>query len=234
LGLNLCTETISNGVFCGDNAAPCCPGDTCIHPDVGICGDITTTVCDVCNDGNQICGDGLVCNTDNSPGSVTLENFSGGEQSFQLTLNTGICVPSDENSIACSADAECPDCLRCCGGECIRVSGDRTTLCGDSRGPCCKTEDECCNNECVPAGDSAQVDSDDEGEFLFAGLKNDAIKKDDGNTEDVHPKHMVLSLDVPMLWLVSAVCILISVTALMCYCYNRPPKAQRVDSLSNV
>lgn len=153
-GIDLCTETISTGSDeCGSSwgSAPCCPGDVCIHPEVSICGGFAD-ICEPCNDGKAVCGEGLVCITDGSSGSIILGDRKNRRRSLlqTITLETGFCGPAEGvQAGTCEEDSDCPSCLRCCGGECMRIRGDVTMFCGSERGPCCCEEDECCDNECV-------------------------------------------------------------------------------------
>eukprot|EP01083_Nonionella_stella_P270666 916689_1 len=74
-----------------------------------------------------------------------------------MVYETGVCIPEDGKEIdatndpniddTCSRDTQCPICMRCCEGGCIRILDGEN--CGaEGRGPCCCKTDVCQYNEC--------------------------------------------------------------------------------------
>ncbi len=65
-----------------------------------------------------------------------------------IIYEAGICIPADGQGIGtCELDGECPDCMRCCEGECMRIL-DGANCGAEGKGPCCCKTDICQFNEC--------------------------------------------------------------------------------------
>eukprot|EP01084_Bolivina_argentea_P099355 178605_1 len=58
----------------------------------------------------------------------------------------GVCIPTTTQ--ICVTDIDCPNCMRCCTGQCVYNGDARIDDCGDGRGDCC-SGDLCINATCL-------------------------------------------------------------------------------------
>eukprot|EP01084_Bolivina_argentea_P008264 15470_1 len=111
---------------------------------------------------NNNCGNGMKCLVNHDDPTIQTDPYFvnqilkrriliayiGGDDGQNIVWGSGICIPSDGIDGSCKSDNDCYGCMRCCDGQCTRISTGQD--CGfEGLGPCCANTDICQKNVCI-------------------------------------------------------------------------------------